>query len=96
MNNIGLLLIYVVGFIAIFYFMAIRPQQRQRKAHAALLSALKKGDSVVTAAGIYGKVKRVEESIVVIEVAKGVNMKVARRAGSTPSPTACPSCACPA
>jgi preprotein translocase subunit YajC len=75
-----MLIIYVVAFIAIFYFMAIRPQQRQRKAHAVLLSSLKKGDSVVTAAGIYGKVKRVEESLVVIEVAKGVSMKIARNA----------------
>ena len=74
-----MLIIYVVAFIAIFYFMAIRPQQKQRRAHAALLASLKKGDSVVTA-GIYGKVKRVEESFVVIEVARGVNMKIARRA----------------
>jgi len=75
-----MLIIYVVAFIAIFYFMAIRPQQRQRKAHQALLTSLKKGDSVGTAAGIYGKVKRVEDNVVVIEVAKGVNMKIARRA----------------
>ncbi len=75
-----MLIIYVVAFIAIFYFMAIRPQQRQRRAHAALLASFKKGDSVVTSAGIYGKVKRVEENFVVVEVAKGVNMKIARRA----------------
>ena len=75
-----MLIIYVVAFIAIFYFMAIRPQQRQRKAHAALLSSLKKGDRIITAAGIYGTVKRVEDNIVLVEVAKGVTMKVARRA----------------
>ena len=75
-----MLIIYVVAFIAIFYFMAIRPQQRQRKAHQALLSSLKKGDRIVTAAGIYGTVKRVEENIVVVEVAKGVTIKIARRA----------------
>jgi preprotein translocase subunit YajC len=75
-----ILIIYVVAFIAIFYFMAIRPQQRQRKAHQALLSSLQKGDTVVTAAGIYGKVKQVEDDTVVIEVAKGVNMRLARRA----------------
>jgi preprotein translocase subunit YajC len=76
----GMLIIYVVAFIAIFYFMAIRPQQRQRRAHQALLSALKKGDRIVTAAGIYGTVKRVEEKVVVVEVAKGVTLKIARRA----------------
>lgn len=75
-----MLIIYVLAFIAIFYFMAIRPQQRQRRAHQALLSSLKKGDHVITAAGIYGTVKRVEENLVVVEVAKGVQLKVARRA----------------
>ena len=75
-----MLIIYVVAFIAIFYFMAIRPQQRQRRAHQALLSSLKKGDRIITAAGIYGTVKRVEENIVVVEVAKGITMKIARRA----------------
>lgn len=75
-----MLIIYVVAFIAIFYFMAIRPQQRQRRAHAALLSALKKGDRIITSAGIYGTVKRVEENIVVVEVARGVTMKISRRA----------------
>jgi preprotein translocase subunit YajC len=80
LSNSAMLIIYVVAFIAIFYFMAIRPQQRQRKTHAALLSSLKKGDRIVTAAGIYGTVKRVEENIVVVEVAKGVTMKIARRA----------------
>lgn len=79
-SSAGMLIIYVVAFIAIFYFMAIRPQQRQRRAHQALLSSLKKGDRIVTAAGIYGTVKRVEESIVVVEIAKGISIKVARRA----------------
>jgi preprotein translocase subunit YajC len=75
-----ILIIYVVAFIGIFYFMAIRPQQRQRKAHQSLLSSLKKGDTVVTSAGISGLVKRVEEDIVLVEVAKGVTMKFPRRA----------------
>jgi preprotein translocase subunit YajC len=76
----GMLIIYVVAFIAIFYFMAIRPQQKQRKAHQALLSSLKKGDRILTAAGIYGTVKRLEETVVVVEIAKGVTIKIARRA----------------
>ena len=67
-------------FIAIFYFMGIRPQQKQRRAHQELMSSLKKGDRVMTAAGIYGTVKRVEETIVVLEIAKGITIKVSRRA----------------
>ena len=80
MSGSVMLIIYVVAFIAIFYFMAIRPQQRQRRAHQSLLSSLKKGDQIVTAAGMYGTVKRVDENLVVVEIAKGVNIKIARRA----------------
>jgi preprotein translocase subunit YajC len=78
-----MLIIYVVAFIAIFYFMAIRPQQKQRRAHQALLSSLKKGDQIVTAAVMYGTVKRLEDNnIVVVEIAKGVTIKIARNAVS--------------
>lgn len=80
MGNFGLLALYVLGFIAIFYFLAIRPQQRQRKAHDALVSSVKRGDRVVTVGGIHAKVKRTEESAVVLEIAKGVDIKVSRRA----------------
>jgi preprotein translocase subunit YajC len=80
LNNIGLLAIYVVGFIAIFYFLAVRPQQKQRKAHEQLINSVKRGDRVVTIGGIFGTVKRVEEGLVVVEIDKGVNIKVARRA----------------
>ncbi len=76
------LIIYVVAFIGIFYFMAIKPQQKQRRAHQELLSSLKKGDRISTAAGIYGTVKRIEDNVVVVEIAKGVTMKIARRAVS--------------
>lgn len=82
MQNSYMLIIYVVVFIAIFYFMAIRPQQRQRKAHAELLNSLKKGDTIITAAGMYGTVKKVDEAIVEVEIAKGVTIKVNRRAVS--------------
>lgn len=73
-------LIVIVVFIAIFYFMAIRPQSKQRKAHQEMMSTLKKGDQVMTASGIYGVVKRVDDQVVVIEIAKGITMKVVRRA----------------
>ena len=78
-NTVYYIIIFAL-FIAIFYFMGIRPQQKQRRAHQELMTSLKKGDVVMTAAGIYGTVKRVEETYVVIEIAKGVTMKVVRRA----------------
>lgn len=79
-SNFGLLALYVVGFIAIFYFLAIRPQQRQRKAHDTLVSGVKRGDMVITVGGIHGKIKRTEESTVVLEIAKGVDVTLSRRA----------------
>jgi preprotein translocase subunit YajC len=80
LNNQYMMIVWVVLIIAFFYFMAIRPQQKQRRAHQAMMAALKKGDRIGTSSGIYGTVKRVEDNIVVVEVAKGVSMKIARRA----------------
>lgn len=80
MSNTVYYIIIFALFIAIFYFMGIRPQQKQRRAHQELMGSLKKGDVVMTASGFYGTVKRVEETYVVIEVARGITMKVARRA----------------
>ena len=65
-------------FILIFYFLLIRPQQKRLKAHQALVSALKKGDKVVTGGGIYGTVRDVSEETVNIEVADNVRIKVKR------------------
>jgi preprotein translocase subunit YajC len=78
-NSIYMLGIFIV-FIGLFYFMGMRPQQKQRRAHQELMASLKKGDQVMTASGIYGTVKRVEDTVVVIEIAKGVTVKVVRRA----------------
>ena len=68
-------LVPLIIMFAIFYFLLIRPQQKKAKEHKALLDALKKGDKVVTAGGMHGKVTAVEESVVTLEVANGVNIK---------------------
>jgi len=78
-QSIYMLVIFVL-FIAVFYFMAIRPQSKRRREHQEMMSTLKKGDQVMTGSGIYGTVKRVEDRVVVIEIAKGVTMKVVRQA----------------
>ncbi len=65
-----------VIMIGIFYFLLIRPQQKKAKEHRALLDSLKKGDSVVTAGGIFGKVTNLDENIVTLEIAPGVNIKI--------------------
>lgn len=59
----------------IFYFLMIRPQQKRAKAHRDKLGAVKRGDQVVTGGGLLGKVTKVEEDQVEIEIATGVKVK---------------------
>ena len=69
-------MIPLVFMFAIFYFLLIRPQQKKAKEHRALLEALKKGDQVVTAGGMHGKVSALDDQVVTLEIAPGVNVKV--------------------
>ncbi len=62
----GILL--MLGFLAIFYFLIIRPQQKKEKKVKEMRSSLKVGDEVSTIGGIHGKILTVKEDIVVIEV----------------------------
>ncbi|WP_394653270.1 preprotein translocase subunit YajC [uncultured Sphingomonas sp.] len=68
-----LVLIFVV-----FYFLMIRPQQKRMKALQASIQAVKKGDTVVTAGGMVGKVIKVEETLVEVEVAANVRVKIVK------------------
>lgn len=74
MQLLPLVLIFVV-----FYFLLIRPQQRKMKQHREMLSALRRGDKVVTGGGIIGSVtKVVDENEVQVEIAEGVRVRVQR------------------
>jgi preprotein translocase subunit YajC len=66
--------------IAIFYFLLIRPQQKQRKEHAKMIEELKKGDQVVTQGGIHGSVYKIKDDTVSLEVADGVRLRVSKSA----------------
>lgn len=81
-----------IAIFAIFYFLMIRPQQQRAKAHRAMIDAVKKGDDVVTGGGIIGKVSRVLEGEVEVEVANGVKLRVLKGTLSDvrnrPAPTA--------
>lgn len=68
-------LVPLVIMFGIFYFLLIRPQQKKAKEHKALLEALKKGDNVITAGGMHGKITAVDDAVVTIEVANNVNIK---------------------
>jgi len=70
----------LVAIFALFYFIAIRPQQKRAKAHREMVEALKKGDEVVTNGGTLGRISAVGENFVTVEVADGMQIKVQRQA----------------
>lgn len=65
--GMGFLLVQVGLIFAVFYFLILRPQSVARKKHAELLTALKKGDEVVTAGGLMGRVKEIKDDRITIE-----------------------------
>ena len=70
----------ILAMVVLFYFLLIRPQQRRMKQHQQMLGGLKRGDTIVLSSGVIGKVVRVEEKEVGVEVATGVTVKVRKSA----------------
>jgi len=68
----------IVGIMVLFYFLMIRPQQQRMKQHQAMVMAVKRGDTVVLNSGVIGKVTKVEDAEVTVEIAQGVNVKVVK------------------
>ncbi|MBP5353089.1 MAG: preprotein translocase subunit YajC [Alphaproteobacteria bacterium] len=68
--------------LLIFYFLLIRPQQKRVKEHMAMVEALKVGDNVVTNSGLYGKISKIEDKIIALEIAAGVIVRIDRLAVS--------------
>jgi len=64
--------------IPLFWFLILRPQQRRQKLHQAAIMGVKKGDSVVTAGGLMGKATKVEDTVVEVEIANGVKVRVVK------------------
>jgi preprotein translocase subunit YajC len=73
-------IVFFAAIFAIFYFLLIRPQQRQRRDREQLLTALKRGDRVVTTGGIHGTITGLTEHTVTLRVADQVKMEVDRSA----------------
>ena len=76
-------LIPILLIFVIFYFLLIRPQQKKQKEHQDMVSALRKGDRVVTNGGIFGTVSDVKEHIVVLRIAENVKVEIAKSAVAT-------------
>lgn len=82
-NNSIMSIVMIVGFIAIFYFLIIRPQNKRQKETEKMLSEMKKGDAVVTIGGCHGTLVSVDGDTVVIKVDENVKLKFNKSAVAT-------------
>lgn len=73
-------IIMLVVFIAIFYFLLIRPQMKRQKEHKTMVEGLSKGDEVVTGGGVLGKIVDIGDAFVTVEVAENTRIKVQKHA----------------
>ncbi len=76
----------LIALLVVFYFLVLRPQQKRAKEHKSLLEALQKGDEVVTLGGALGRVTKVGDAYVAIEIAEGVTINVQKVAIQTTLP----------
>ncbi|MFQ5689797.1 MAG: preprotein translocase subunit YajC [Gemmatimonadota bacterium] len=76
--NAGGTLFMFASFIAILYFLLIRPQRKQQKEHEALVRGLKKGDRVVTLGGIIGKVVHVQDERIIVKTGGDTRIEIER------------------
>jgi preprotein translocase subunit YajC len=72
------LIVPTMLIIGIMYFLMIRPQQKRLKEHREMVAGIRRGDTVVTSGGIIGKVTKVEDQELQVEIADGVRIKVVR------------------
>ena len=74
--------LFQIGFLIVlfglFYFIAIRPQRKRQKEHETMVSALKKGDEVITSSGMLGKITGLDENYVTLNVTNNVELKFQR------------------
>ena len=73
-------LIILAGTFLVFWLLFIRPQQRRVREHHALVASVEAGDRVVTTSGVYGRITSVHDELVHLEIAPGVDIRVARAA----------------
>ena len=73
-------ILMLVGFIAIFYFLLWRPQQKRAKEHKNLIENLAKGDEIATGGGLMGRITKVADDVLNVEIADGVEVLVQKPA----------------
>jgi|TARA_B100001778_G_scaffold247196_1_gene207371 preprotein translocase subunit YajC len=80
------IIVFFLGFLALMYFMTIRPQQKRMKALQTMMDGLEKGDEVVAAGGIIGRIKDINGPYVSIEVSENITFKLQKTAISNTLP----------
>ncbi len=73
-------MILLIAMLAIFYFLLIRPQQKRQKEHNRMLGNLQKGDTIFTSGGLRGKITNLDDTVITMEIAERVRVKVNRNA----------------
>jgi preprotein translocase subunit YajC len=70
------MLLPIIGMLAIFYLLLIRPQQKRQKQQQSMITALRKGDRIMTTGGIYGTISGIKENIIVLKIAENVKIEI--------------------
>ena len=79
-------LLLLVGFMVLIYFLMIRPENKRRKTHQAMIASIEVGDEIVTSGGILGKVTKVNEQFLEVSVTENVKLKIQNTAISNVLP----------
>lgn len=79
-------MLLILAMFAVLYFLMIRPQMKRAKEHKAMVDALQKGDEVITAGGMLGRITRVDDQYVSVALAEGVEVQMQRAAVQTVLP----------
>ena len=79
-------ILLIVAMFAVLYFLMIRPQMKRAKEHKTMVDALQKGDEVITSGGVLGRISKVSDAYVSLEIANNVEIQVQRAAVQTVLP----------
>ncbi len=79
-------ILLIVAMFAVMYFLMIRPQMKRAKEHKTMVDALQKGDEVITAGGILGRISKVDDQYITVSIASGVEIQAQRSAIQTVLP----------
>ena len=72
------LIVALVAMLGMFYFLLIRPMRQRERKHDTMVEELEKGDEVITAGGMYGRVERIDEDSIVLKVESGAMIRVTK------------------